>query len=388
MAGMISGAGIYRYAGWRCVAHARTLPCNAPIPGTPPAPAAEELDGPTHAWPVHGDPARPRARVCVCVCVCACAHACVRRRAAACWTPPFAGLQPPSSALMLLYSPACAPAAAPLPALPTPGVTLGPVLAVRSVAGVLLRPALVGLVLHQGFGLIKRWRAGGWSARRRAFDRPLRARRGAVWPTPCRHCSQRHGRVHLCVCMHATSLAPGALAGSAVPATQRQLATSQLCCRLGAFVGGKEGWSCGPGRKRPPQLPIALALCVGIDKRGPNLQPPSPFAAWPLTGVVGIIRKLQSADMGKVLEALRAIIASASRNPRFANEFNRWGRALPSCATAACMSQTEPATGPQGPALDRMHNHTLAAACSVAAHPPPHTLGLLRHLLRHFQARI
>lgn len=79
------------------------------------------------------------------------------------------------------------------------GMTLGPVLAVRSVAGVLLRPALVGFAVHQGFGLIKRWRAG----------------------------------------------------------------------------------------------------------------------------VVGIIRKLQSADMGKVLEALRSIIASASRNPRFANEFNR-----------------------------------------------------------------
>lgn len=43
------------------------------------------------------------------------------------------------------------------------------------------------------------------------------------------------------------------------------------------------------------------------------------------TGVSGLIRKLASADPGKVMEALRAIIAAAKRgSPRFAREFNRW----------------------------------------------------------------
>lgn len=53
---------------------------------------------------------------------------------------------------------------------------------------------------------------------------------------------------------------------------------------------------------------------------------PSPSASAPTypEGVMGLLRKLQSTDPSRVLEALRAIIAAARRNPRFAREFNKW----------------------------------------------------------------
>ncbi|GLI64357.1 hypothetical protein VaNZ11_007598 [Volvox africanus] len=41
------------------------------------------------------------------------------------------------------------------------------------------------------------------------------------------------------------------------------------------------------------------------------------------SGVSGLLRKLQSRDSSKVLEALRAIIAALRRNPRFAREFDK-----------------------------------------------------------------
>ncbi|PNH07760.1 hypothetical protein TSOC_005792, partial [Tetrabaena socialis] len=40
------------------------------------------------------------------------------------------------------------------------------------------------------------------------------------------------------------------------------------------------------------------------------------------SGVAGLLRKLQSADPARVMEALRAIIAAAGRSPKFAREFN------------------------------------------------------------------
>lgn len=49
-----------------------------------------------------------------------------------------------------------------------------------------------------------------------------------------------------------------------------------------------------------------------------------------------MIKKLQSGELAKQLEALRGIIAQAMKNPAFAREFNRWVLHPQSLLQAAC----------------------------------------------------
>lgn len=67
------------------------------------------------------------------------------------------------------------------------------------------------------------------------------------------------------------------------------------------------------------------------------------------SGVSGLIRKLLSGEQSKIIEALRAIIAAAAKNPKFAREFNRLAgievllqrlaAALPDCAWLHLVAQ-------------------------------------------------
>lgn len=64
---------------------------------------------------------------------------------------------------------------------------------------------------------------------------------------------------------------------------------------------------------RPSQL--IYVTVYDVKMCGAVLLPP---------GVSGLIRKLLSGEQSKIIEALRAIIAAAAKNPKFAREFNRW----------------------------------------------------------------
>ncbi|GIL52113.1 hypothetical protein Vafri_8045 [Volvox africanus] len=87
----------------------------------------------------------------------------------------------------------------------------------------------------------------------------------------------------------------------------------------GCFAGVVTGMVMGPvlaarsvaGALARPAL-VGFLLHQGVTR----------IARW-RSGVSGLLRKLQSRDTSKVLEALRAIIAALRRNPRFAREFDK-----------------------------------------------------------------
>ncbi|PNW80763.1 hypothetical protein CHLRE_07g328800v5 [Chlamydomonas reinhardtii] len=114
---------------------------------------------------------------------------------------------------------------------------------------------------------------------------------------------------------------------------------------------------------------VGLVVATGIRKLG----------SW-RCGVSGLIRKLASADPGKVMEALRAIIAAAKRgSPRFAREFNRLkgmeallqrlSLALPDCALLHMIAQ----------ALAELCKDQECRDSLVAAGGVPRLVGLLQH---------
>ncbi|GLC42143.1 hypothetical protein PLESTF_001127800 [Pleodorina starrii] len=132
---------------------------------------------------------------------------------------------------------------------------------------------------------------------------------------------------------------------------------------------------------------VGLLLHQGVSR----------IARW-RSGVAGLLRKLQSGDPSRVMEALRAIIAAARRNPRFAREFNklkgielllqRLAAAMPDCPMlhliaqalaelcrdSECRDSLVAAGGvPRLVALLRNHNpvvsgHALAALAALADH--------------------
>ncbi len=191
-------------------------------------------------------------------------------------------------------------------------------MAARTVAGVLLRPALVTAAVVGGARQLRKWRSGKraifsvWRAvavqsasRRVCF---LLVHRHA--PRLCTACLPGPSRWRSGTCgEHARGIS---LASSVLgPCRVCALPTPPLCEQAARALVGQIALS----QARVPRCSRTVYRHVIL--RYVVLCAPPP-------GVSGLIRKLQSGEQSKILEALRAIIAAAAKNPKFAREFNRW----------------------------------------------------------------
>ncbi|GIL83644.1 hypothetical protein Vretimale_10440 [Volvox reticuliferus] len=181
------------------------------------------------------------------------------------------------------------------------------------------------------------------------------------------------GLVGLTEAMSAAEAA--ARAGQPCQLTTRAVAEVVARYVTGSVAGLATGMVLGPvvavrtvaGALARPAL-VGFLLHQGITR----------IARW-RSGVAGWLRKLQSGDTSKVLEALRAIIAAAQRNPRFAREFDklkgievllqRLAAALPDCPILHLIAQ----------ALAELCRDPECRASLVAAGGVPRLVALLQN---------